>query len=111
MNFGGSGCHTPLPPNQAPHKAFLRCPDQKGRCSLKNIIGFAGSMVMLVDVTLPLPDTSNQGVLNKLVWLCRIQPPFVGHDNDSVLPDTLNRIVPGSGLIGGVTCKLPVPEM
>src|SRR5882762_6921065 len=52
----------------------------QGRRSLKNIVGFPGLMVMLVEVTLPLPVTSNHGLLNKLVWLCRIQPEFVGHD-------------------------------
>src|SRR5258706_15473426 len=111
MNFGRSGFPAPLPPNQAPHKAILRCPDQKGRCSLKNIAGLAGSMVMLVDVTLPLPDTSTQGVLNKLVWLCRIHPALVGQASERVLPDRLDRIAPASGLICRVTSKLPVPEL
>ena len=54
-------------------------------------------MVMLVEVVLLLPGKSNQALLlatiptfNALVWLCKIQPKFVGHDSAKVLPDTLN---------------------
>jgi len=44
-------------------------------------------MVMLVDVSLALPDLVQTGVLNKLVRLCRMKPPFVGHIMKGV-PDT-----------------------
>jgi len=74
-------------------------------------VGFAGSMVMLVDVTLPLPTRQTRGCSTNWSGFAESNLHLLATIMTGVLPDTLNRIVPGSGLIGGVTCKLPVPEM
>jgi len=60
-------------------------------------------MIMFVLVTAADPGTVTQllesPTVSELVWVWSNQPEFVGHARLNVLPEMLNWILPGFGLI------------